>query len=940
MAASVILALVQKLGFLVTDEVNYLLEVKPEVESLCKELMLMTAYLKDADAIHNQCKRVKEWVRQLRQLAFEAEDAIDGFVYQVVQKRNAGVVRKITRFPKLLIDAHELRGKIEGIKGKLKKLSDQKSPLEIHQFEEGQTSAPAHQLEASGEKKFQYIDVVGLQSEAEELAKLLMNEEPLGRFGVVSITGMGGLGKTTLAQKIYNRGDVKRYFDCQALVYISKEYTMRDVLYNIIEQVMVLTEAEKVALASMEARILETRLSNFLREKKNYLFVLDDVWTIEDWDKLKGVFPVPCNSQQCRVLLTTRDEGVARYADPIAPSHKLQLLDKEKSLELFLQVVFKSPVDRDTEASLNQEMKDLAKKIVAKCDGLPLAIVVLGGLLSTKRPIVAAWKNVFDSVNWYLESSKCHKALALSYSELPCHLKPCFLYFGAFPEDTEIQRDRLIRLWVAEGFLEPRGNLRIEDVGKECLEELMQRNLIQVAKWKSNGEPESFIIHDLLLNLAISEAQEGNFLNISTPQKSLNCYRRVALHDKCSEDNMSEASDHYSSSMSSSKLLRSLLCFTEMSLSHCGQFKLLNVLDLEDAPGIEILPKEIGKLILLKYLSLRGTGLKTLPPWIGNLYNLQTLNLLATKIDEYLPIEILKLEKLRHLLCFRRIPKWRSDGSIVKKAIEICRCPSPRRHLGDLSHLQTLWLQTGDWIEDGLEMLTDLRDLSIQGEHMEKYREALTRALVKLVRLEVLALGEFGGGEILLPSFSGHLYLYHINIAGCIQKLPDLNNFPPNLTRLQLYGSQLHEDMMVTLEKLPQLKDLSLVQPYDGLVMKCSARGFLKLQSLSLQWFDSLKNWMVEEGAMPNLKLLEIISIFGLKGIPGGLRHITTLQELTLAMPKEFLERVKEGGEDWEKIKHVPSINTREAVRNPSTSTEYERQWFTSTWEKIPHRGN
>ncbi|XP_042513639.1 probable disease resistance RPP8-like protein 2 [Macadamia integrifolia] len=751
--ATGVLTLVQKLGSLVTDEVNYLLEVKPEVESLHNELMLMTAYLKDADAMHNKCERVKEWVRQLRELAFQAEDAIDVFVYQVMQKRRDGFVWKFTKYPKLLIDAHNLRRKIEDIKVKIQKLSDLKPTLEIHPFEEGNSSAQAHQLGTSGDKNFPYIDVVGLQSEAEELANLLMQEAPLGRFSVVSITGMGGLGKTTLARKIYNRGDVKRHFDCQAWVYISKEYKMRDVLYKIIEQVMVLSEAEKVALASMEAGVLETRLSDFLKEKKNYLFVLDDIWATEDWDRLKGSFPVPRNNQQCRVLLTTRDEGVARYADPIASPHKLQLLDEDKSLELFLQVIFKSPVDRDAEASLNEEMKDLAKKMVAKCDRLPLAIVVLGGLLSTRRRTVVAWKNVVDSVNWYLDSSNCHKALALSYVELPSHLKPCFLYFGLLPEDTEIQRERMIRLWVAEGFLEPRGNLRMEDVGGECLEELMQRNLIQVAKWKSNGEPESFILHDLLLNLATSEARKG------------------------------------------------------------------------------------------------------------------------------------------------------------------------------------------DWIKGGLEMLKGLRELRVLGGEdglMDIFGEALYRALANLVSLEVLYLQDYGIGG-LLPSFSGHAHLYEINIVGCINELPGL---PWSLTKLRLACTHLMEDMMVTLEKLPNLKELILDwHPYEGVVMRCSATGFPKLENLTLLYFDWLKYWVVEEGAMPNLRILEMNRLFGLKWVPGGLKHITTLQKLTLVMPKEFLERIKEGGEDWQKIKHIPSIIPWE-VEIPEINAQHlddmENRWFTRTGEVIP----
>ncbi|KAJ4980077.1 hypothetical protein NE237_010857 [Protea cynaroides] len=917
-----IIPLIQKLATLLIDEGNFISEVKPEVESLRKDLLLMTASLKDADAAAIQLKneRAKEWVKQLRELAFEVEDAIDVFVYKMARKqRHNSIVQKITKFPKDLIYAHKLREKIQVIKGKLKKHFEHRTNYEIRQFEEGQSqiSVQAHQLEASNSPN---VEVVGFQKEAEELAKLLTKQDLHGQLRVVSITGMGGLGKTTLARKIYERDDVRRHFNCQAWIYISKEYKFKDVLHKIIEQVMMPTEEERVKLLPMEEGDLEKKLFDFLREK-NYFFVVDDIWTKEDWDKLRRIFPAPSNSiRQRRVLLTTRDEVIPRYADEITLPYKLQLLDEEKSLELFLNVVFRS-VDR--EAILNKEMKNLAEKIVAKCDRLPLAIVVMGGLLSTKRPTIFAWRNVLESVDWFLDSSVCHKALALSYSELPNHLKPCFLYFGLFPLETEIKRDRLIRLWVAEGFLEPRGKLRMEEVGGECLEELMQRNLIEVAKWKPNQVPDSFIIHDLLLNLAASKAKEGNFLNTSTSKKSLKSYRRVALHGEESDEITAAPYPSLTSN-----LLRSLLSFTEITPSLCGKFKLLNVLDLEGVPGIESLPKEIGKLICLKYLNLSETNLKTVPSWLGNLYNLQTLNLYNTKIGS-VPIEIYKLEKLRHLLCFNRNCKGTSDDFVVQSSVGVFwRRPSPR-HIHQLKDLHTLWFHISSWIEDGLENLTNLRELGITGfgELMKKFGEALSRALAKLVLLEVLFLAEqawLGLGEIILPSFSDHQYLHDITIIGAgILKLPDLKNFPPHLTRLRLGSTHLMEDMMQTLEKLPQLKDLKLdSHPYDGVEMKCSSGGFSKLENLSLIWFDWLISWKVEEGAMPNLRTLEMNHLLELKWMPEGMRNIATLEKLSLSMPNEFLERVKEGGEDWEKIEHVPSINIRE-VQIPTEISQH-----------------
>ncbi|XP_042499222.1 putative disease resistance RPP13-like protein 3 [Macadamia integrifolia] len=178
------------------------------------------------------------------------------------------------------------------------------------------------------------------EGDEDKLAKLLMKEEPrVPTLGVVSITGMGGLGKTTLAKQINNRDDVKRHFDCQAWVSLSKEYKIEDVLLDMIKQVevlTVLTVEQRRGLESSDVKILKARLSKSLENKKKYLFVIDDIWEIEDWEKLKESLPFPRNNQKCRVLLTTRDDRVARY-DRIALSFKC--LDKKKSLELFFKVV-------------------------------------------------------------------------------------------------------------------------------------------------------------------------------------------------------------------------------------------------------------------------------------------------------------------------------------------------------------------------------------------------------------------------------------------------------------------------------------------------------------------------------------------------------------------------------------------------------------------------
>ncbi|XP_058113002.1 disease resistance protein RPP8-like [Magnolia sinica] len=237
--------------------------------------------------------------------------------------------------------------------------------------------------------------------------------------------------------------------------------------------------------------------------------------------------------------------------------------------------------------------------------------------------------------------------------------------------------------------------------------------------------------------------------------------------------------------------------------------------------------------------------------------------------------------------------------------------------LHHLSNLQTLkGVKAGSWIEDGLEKLTNLRDLEIdeiQGDvHM-----ALSRSISKLVHLRSLLLDALYQSWIpAFESFSKHEHLYKMELIGRLEKLPEPHAFPPNLTELFLYGSKLDRDPMVTLEKLPNLRSLCIdssvigEDPYMGKEMVCSAGGFPLLDTLNIVGFHELEEWRVEEGAMRNLRCLAIEDCKRLKMLPDGLRYVITLQELKLEdMSEEMKERVRENeGEDWYKIRDIPSL--------------------------------
>ncbi|XP_042486471.1 disease resistance protein RPH8A-like [Macadamia integrifolia] len=900
--------LIAKLGSLLLEEANFLGGVKTQILSLHDELEWINSFLRDADEKRRSNRRVNLWVSQVKNLAFDAEDIIDLYMLQIVRQRQRNIVKRFMGSRKYLFTLHKFGNQVEDIKRRIGEISANRSKYGIETLETGETSTRLDDCLARKRRRDnmeEEVDVVGFEKDIEKLATLLKQEEESDRqLLVVSIVGMGGLGKTTLAKKVYDRSDVKNTFNSCAWIYVSQEYRIKDLLSGAIAQLMMRTKEE---LEKKNEEDLKNLLSNYLKERR-CLLVFDDVWRKEDWDTLKLAFlPHRDERKQQRVLVTTRIMEVAKHTDPLIAPYELGLLGDKESFELFSKKVFQYQA-RIEERRYSKDLEDVGRKLVARCGGLPLAIVVLGGLLSTKERTLGVWNKVLESVNWQLNEGpqQCMDILALSYTDLPYYLQSCFLYFGLYPEDYEISSEKLIRLWVAEGFILQRGEETMEDTAEEYLEELIDRSMIQAASRRPDGGVEKCRIHDLLRDLAVSEAKKDKLLEIygtsNCSAGSLSRFRRLAIHpNKNGMNPISSSTLHH---------LHSFLCFSfdlqknEWKGLYVG-FNLLRVLDLQNVTTLKDLPKEIGGLVLLKYLNLRRTKLQRIPHSMGNLCNLQTLDLSDTSIT-HIPKEIWRMQQLRHLSIFCR------QKVVVTKIGRSC-CSPPR--VDNLRDLQTLHLPAGSWIEGGLNKLTNLRELQIRGK-LSLYTRALTDSIDKLKKLKVLHLwGKYTMGDYLpFVSFSHHVHLYKLVLYGRLEKIPAPEDFPPYLIELRLNRSHLKQDdqPMATLQKLPSLKILQLgCDAFEGKEMICPGGGFPKLQNLKLFLVHALEDLKVEQGAFPCLKVLTIDECNKLKMLPDGLQHVTTLQELNIRyMPKEFEARVqKDTGEDWEKIKHIPSVN-------------------------------
>ncbi|KAL7179046.1 hypothetical protein ACSBR1_042420 [Camellia fascicularis] len=578
-------------------------------------------------------------------------------------------------------------------------------------------------------------------------------------------------------------------------------------------------------------------------------------------------------------------------------------------------------------------MEAIGRKMVKLCAGLPLAIIVLGGLLATRHTL-REWEVVYQNVHSHKWSDDpiqhdngVSTVLALSYHDLPYQLKPCFLYFGHFPEDYRMNAERLYHLWIGDGIIvddDRVGDETIMDVAKRYLGALAQRCMVQVEVDEYTQRINYCSIHDLMLELCLSKAKMNDFLGIIHLQRETdlaNCFsttsstttapkiRKLAIHLNRDVERVVLLE------LETTKHLRSILFCNSSSVnmssigsnSHMKYFKLLRNLDLEGLKFDEKSVESIGNLISLRYLRFGGC---LIPKWhssICKLKHLQTLDLRFCMFNSGEVIVIHGMEQLRHLYI-----SWNSNPNVKFK-------------FDGLSNLETLGgFDTGSCDVNDLCKLINLRqleDATFKEVHNQDLAAFINYLSIGADHLRQTSLSvEFCKNEeeelTLLKQLLGCHHLYRLEIHGIIPELPKYcQGFSPNLIELTLVRCDLEEDPMPTLERLPNLQFLYLGSgAFVGDKMVCSANGFPQLKTLRLHRLDHIKEWEVEKGAMPNLSALNISYCYELEMVPEGLRFIATLQQFTTSrMSKNFNNKLRrrngKEGEHFYKVRHVSSLN-------------------------------
>ncbi|KAG2674856.1 hypothetical protein I3760_13G156800 [Carya illinoinensis] len=796
--------IIGSLGSQALEEIGLFWGVKDELEKLKNTVSVIQAVLLDAEEQWAVNHEVKAWLEKLKYVVYDADDLLDGFSTdsQLREMMTQDMMAKKVRifFSKLNQPVYilKMRHKIKAIRQKLDAIAnDRKFHWEERPVEIG---VRAWKRPDDTHPYVPAAKVTGREDDKKEIIKRLLSDSE--NVGILPITGIGGLGKTTLAHLIFNDEEIDKHFQLKMWACVSESFELEKVVGKILESVT----KKKLGIAGMD-----TLVRNLLEKigGKKYLLVLDDVWNVdvEKWDDLK--VPLEVGASGSRILITTRIEEVARITQTIEP-YSLQGLDERESWCLFKQVAFENGQE-----PVNSRKVEVGKEIVGKCLGVPLVIKTIGSLLSLENE--AGWFSFKNNKLPKIKENDILPTLKLSYVQLPSHLKQCFAYCSIFPKDYVMEKSKLINLWIAQGFIKPSNqNDCLEDVGHEYFMDLLWRSFFQEAKMDYWGNVSAIKMHDLMHDLAMSEARSLSTI-LESEKKIDQKTRHVSVVGNI------DFSFVIPTSSSKASKIRTLLCLGEFKNLHensstsCeaifSSLKFLRVLGLHGRQ-LDLGPSSMCKLKHLRDLDLSGNDkIEKLPDSITRLQNLYTLRLSGCRNLKELPRGITKLVNLRHLyndqcLNLTYMPCGLGQLTNLQTLSEfVVHSDSAPEDSGRLSELNRLNSLRGELLISGLRHYGDDFALGCNGsnlmekEHLQvltlRWRPRVSEEDVKrdenmaLEGLELhpnlkkLRIDDYGG--VMVPMSLTKIVDLELIDCRKLKYLPPLSRLP-SLKSLHLYG--------------------------------------------------------------------------------------------------------------------------------------------------------
>ncbi|XP_057802829.1 putative late blight resistance protein homolog R1A-10 [Salvia miltiorrhiza] len=709
---------------------------------------------------------------------------------------------------------------------------------------------------------------------------------------VIPITGMGGIGKTTLAKTVYSKKIIEQRFDVCAWATVSQQYNAREILCELVSQA---TNKSKEQLSEKSEDKLELELYQYLSGRR-FLIVMDDMWSIDAWDRIQRFFPE--NKNCSRILVTTR---LSHLSSQLNNNYSLQMkfLDEVRSWELFSKTVFGV-------GSCPHELEKIGKKIVENCRGLPLSIVVVGGILRNREHTLIVWEsisqNLASEVN--LDNDKfCMELLKMSYNHLPVYLKPCFLYMGVFEEDDSVRVSTLVKLWVSEGFLKPMNGKSLETIAIEFLKDLIDRNLILVGEVGKTGNIKFVKIHDLLRDLCLNQSKKDGFYHVigqSSPRglsgqsspRGMSSQRRVVIPRN----------------MPKKKVLGDLQSMPRARsiISEYGRVpriknsRLLRTLHANKFPYFKD-----AQYVNLRHLAVEVGSLSSIFTSFTRFWNLHILIVSCNWKEFTAPAEIWRMPQLRDIEMTRGIfylPEPSSDDVVVMENLLV---------LERIANFKCS--------EEVVKRIPNIKKLGIKYfgrggiEQDDYYCLNNIKRLCKLEFLQVDCWDDFRAAPYALT-------------------------FPQSLKKLSLYmnGGFEWEKILEKIGSMPLLEKLKLWFGRFGTGKWEMVEGqFPSLKYLELGWCLSLEHWTAESNSIfPCLEKLHLYLMEELKEIPTQIGDIPTLQKILMSncgesavmCAKEIVEeQVELQGEDlpfhvqvWVRRKNEALVQIVQSLAGPN----------------------
>lgn len=828
--------------------------IDKDLKKLTRTLAKIQAVLNDAEARQINDMAVKLWLSDLKEAAYDADDVLDEVATEAFRFNQEKKASSLISLSKDFLFKLGLAPKIKEINERLDEIAKERDELGLRE------GAGATWIETRDRERLQtssLIDescVFGRKEDKKEIVNLLVSDDYCGNdVGVLPIVGMGGLGKTTLAQLVFNDETVARHFDLKMWVCVSDDFNAQRLTKSILESV------ERKSCDLMDLNILQTSLQDRLRGKR-FLLVLDDVWHEKksDWDVVR--LPFRAGASGSKIIVTTRSEKVASITGTFPP-FRLEGLSENDCWLLFKQRAF---IDGNEDA--HQNLVPIGKEILKKCGGLPLAAKTLGGLLHSTTEVYE-WEMILKSDLWDLEveENEILPALRLSYNHLPAHLKQCFIYCSIFPKDHNFDEEKLVLLWMAEGFVISKGRRCLEDVASGYFHDLLLRSFFQ----RSKTNPSKFVMHDLIHDLAQFVAGESCFtLDVKKLQDIGEKVRHSSVLVNKSESVPFEA-------FRTSKSLRTMLLLCREPRAKVPHDLILSLRCLRSLDlcysAIKELPDLMGNLRHIRFLDLSHTSIRVLPESICSLYNLQTLVLINCKNLHALPGDTNHLVNLRHL-------NLTGCGQLISMPPDIGKLTSLQRlhrivagkgigcGIGELKNMNelraTLCIDTvGD-----VPNITEAKEANLKKKQYinelvlrwgrcrpDGIDDELLECLEPHTNLRELRIDVYPGAKF--PNWMGCSSLSHlekIEFFHCnyCKTLPPLGQLP-SLKSLSIY-------MMCEVENIGR--------EFYG---EGKIKGFPSLEKLKLEDMRNLKEWQeIDHGEFPKLQELAVLNCPNISSLP------------------------------------------------------------------------